>query len=116
MKHRVEGFLYSIKRNKLTIREGYIEIPDTWDGVTDDVGHFYYKDPTSCVLKYGEGVDWSTCSLKPGYPYNDLLWLGERNDDRARVMFILREKVRIEELKESIHKYEQKIEMIRGLF
>ena len=108
---RTYGYLYGIhQRNKLTIREGYME--KFWnDG---DIGIFHFKCPPDFYYK-GADVWSATCKLKPGEVYNDLLWLEDRNDNLAIELFVKREEERIEELKEKIHKYERKIETIKSL-
>lgn len=105
------GYLYGIhQRNKLTIREGYME--KFWDN--KDIGVFHFKCPPDFYYK-GVEESGAICKLEPGKVHNDLVWLEDRDDNLAIELFIEREENRIKELKEKIHKYEQKIEIIKGL-
>ena len=110
---KTKGFLYCIKHNKLTIREGHMATLRLEDP-NRICECFCYKDPDGILID-GERMNWSNCAKTPGEVHNDLLWLEDRDDELAIELFISREFMRIEELKKSIHKYERKIKMIRGL-
>lgn len=53
------------------------------------------------------------CSIDPGVIHNSVLWLPERDDKRAREIFIEHEENAIQELRDKIEYHEWNIKMLK---
>ena len=104
--NRTKGYLYSMKKLGLSVREGYVVPNPWWPGHRrgEFSGRFYIE---------GEKDKYVQCNIKPEVVYHDIVWLEERDDKLAEDLFVEHELAGIEKLKEKIHKHEQKIENIR---
>ena len=106
MENKTKGYLYSMKTGELTVRAGYV-VPHPAYGKCRHVrysGKFYVDGDENKVIQ---------CDIKPEVVYHDVLWLEDWDNNFAKDLFVLHELAFIEELKEQIHKHEEKIETIR---
>lgn len=107
MENRTKGYLYSMKKEELTVREGYVVPNPWWPGHNrgEFSGRFYIDEEKDKYIQ---------CTIKPEVVYHDVVWLQERDDKYAEDLFVEREYEYIHELEEKIHKRMVKIERIRN--
>lgn len=65
------------------------------------------------TFKRGGKNAYLQCSLDPGVVHHGVVWLQERDDDKARELFIEHEELAIQELKEKIERREWNIKLLK---
>ncbi len=94
-----EGFLYSVWSGELRVREGKVVIGNPFR----ETYTFISKDAVSV-----------TCSNHPGEVYNAMVWLEERDDQKAKELLIDYYQNKIDDLKEVIQGHQNKINLLKG--
>ena len=90
-------YLYSLWSGRLVVHPGHVHK----GYLNDDVGRFQSKNKS-----FG-------CSIHPGVMYNSVVWLEERNDDRAKDILIEYEETQITALQEKIDNHLHKIKILK---
>lgn len=86
------AFLYSTFTGKLTVTEGVMYENGCFQSGKKKIG----------------------CAKEPGVIYNSLLWLPERDDQKAEYLLVRYHEEAIHRLKEKIESHLRKIAIIRG--
>ncbi len=96
-----KGYLYSKWQGRFEVQEGYVMASN----YSHWIGRF--------VIKQGHKEKNLQCPLEPGEVYNAVLWLSERDDEKARQLFIEREESIIADLKRKIERHERSIQILK---
>jgi hypothetical protein len=96
-----KGFLYSKWQGRFEVQEGYV--------MASNYSHWLGR----FVIKQGHKEKNLQCALESGEVYNAVVWLPERDDEKARQLFIEREASIIEDLKRKIKRHEQAIQTLK---
>lgn len=91
------GYLYSMWNGIFTVYEGYLH-----SSIPRQHPHFKCKN-----LRKGLGV-----AHKEGEIYNAMVWLYDRNDDKARKILLDYEETLIRELQARIENHQVKIDLL----
>lgn len=95
------GFLYSTKTGILKVYEGDVYLVRS--------GHSRLSDRCIFVV---DGLRHNICMEKPGEVYNCLVWLPERDDNKAIDILIKNEEFAIWKLHNEIEYHEKRIKML----
>ena len=83
----MKGFMYSLWSGQLLVYEGEVVKTVSMD---DDLGRFDGK--TKSFM----------CSIRPGVVCNSVVWLDERDDEKAKIILINYEEFQISILREKL--------------
>lgn len=106
------GYLYSMWNDRFTVYEGRIEgtIVIAVDPLTEeervirDYARFRSTDPRAKSYQ---------CSVYEGVVFNKTVWLSERNDQKAKEIFLQYEESKIKELEDLIESHKKFIEVLK---
>lgn len=114
-----KAYLYSLwKREKLLCFEGKIEECIDNKGYSYRLGRNEYSNPYGRFTANKKPVRSRShnsyeCSLEEGRIWNNLLWLSERDDKQAAMIFIEYQEELIEELMRRVKSYKKTIDMLK---
>ena len=114
-----KAYLYSLwKREKLLCFEGKIEECKNDKGYSYRLGHHEYSDPYGRFTANKKPVRSRShnsyeCSLEEGRVWNNMLWLSERDDKRAAMIFIEYQEELIKDLMRRVESYKKTIDMLK---
>lgn len=94
-------YLYSKRSGRVEVRQGYVRPTSAYS-------------VTSARFTYNRGGKdaYLQCTLEPCVVHNGVVWLTERDDEKALKLFVEHEQVAIHELKDKIERHEWNIKRL----
>lgn len=100
---RCNVYLYSRYRGRFDVYQGDVR-PSSYSRSKSNAKFTYIRNGKESHLQ---------CSIEPGVVHHSVLWLPERDDTKAREIFIKHEEDAIQALREKIEHHEWNIKLIK---